>query len=107
MEYSVEEIFKLLSEKIPNEKLEDYTFNEYIGAPGIKGCTCINEKWYLYKVDDRANPVFTGPFVGKAAIFAIATDLHESKNFQEYKFTEEEYGIYFRSHFYSIDELGK
>ena len=103
---NAEKIKNILSEKISEETLENFRVDNFSGIPGEKGCICVNKKWYVYDIDDHANPVFTGPFEGNAIIYASAVIMHQGKLFPEYKFSEDEMRTFTRSHYGSLKELG-
>lgn len=91
------ELRNILS-KNGTEVLKNFSIGEKKTSPDQKGCYATENGWYLYEVDDHAQCVICGPFDDNAIVYACALKLHISKQFQEYRFSDQDRETYLHVH---------
>ena len=74
--------------------LDNMFINNCVNKPGAIGCYYKNNKWYIYRIDDRFNLLVNGPFTKEGVIVALAKMLYIPSNIIKYNFSDEEYDLY-------------
>ena len=84
---------------------KNFHIGEFVEIPEQCGCFKRNGKWYTYHTDEKNFCTFQGPYDLHGIIYACAMELHVSKYFKEYKFSEEETKIYLHNFFHKFAEI--
>lgn len=100
------EIVDILRKGLTEQEINCLNIDKLVRVPGAQGFINVGNKWFTYNnQDERGNISFHGPFNDKSLIYAIAISFYKSDKFESYKFSEQEYQIFFHNHFSSIEEI--
>lgn len=104
---NAQEIGDIIYSKVGKETCDSMNFHvgELVEKPNQCGFFMKNSAWYIYRIDEKNLCTITGPFNEKAVVFACAKLLHAEKQFEVYRFTEEERDIYIEKNYHSVSEL--
>lgn len=92
----LEKYITLYNSQNQNEKIEfDNLFiNNCVNKPGAIGCYNKNNKWYIYRIDDRFNLLVNGPFTKNGVITSLAYMMYIPSSILEFDFSDEEFRLY-------------
>ena len=102
----VSKIRELISANLDNKEVfQCFHIGEFVQLPGHMGCFERQANWYWFESDEKNECMIIGPFNLKGIIYACAVRMNFSKRLKEYKFTQEEYQIFFNNHFHTFSEI--
>jgi len=92
----IQEIVFKYNDMFPEKKIDfDNIFvGKCVNNPGCVGCYWKEDRWYLYRVDDRFNLLRNGPFSLNGIIVALLHMLYIPAELHSRKFDSEEHNLY-------------